>query len=99
MEVWFRDDTLRRCYEHHKEAAKRWNEKVARRYVQRINILRACQSMADLSTFPQLRFQPLKGRMQGRYAIMLDGFWRLILSFDKADQRVCVEEVSKHYDD
>jgi proteic killer suppression protein len=99
MEVRFRNKALQVCYEKQKEAIKRWNQKVARRYVQRIDILLACTSVKDLQTFPQLRFHPLKGKLEGRYAINLDEFWRLIVSFDEMMRTVYIEEVSKHYDD
>ena len=99
MVVRFKNRILERCYREHKAAVKKWNEKVARRYVQRINILFACSSASELSSFPQLRFHALKGDRKGYYALDLDGFWRLIVSFDVTMQEVCVEEVSKHYDD
>ena len=99
MVVRFRTSDLQRCYEKQKEATKKWNSKMARHYVQRINILAACTSVKDLQTLPQLRFHPLKGTMKGRYAINLDEFWRLIVSFDETMQTVYIEEVSKHYGD
>jgi proteic killer suppression protein len=99
MVVWFRDSVFKRCYENKKAGVKKWNQKVARLYVQRINLLYACTSIKDLSTLPQLHFHPLKGNREGQYAINLDGFWRLIVSFDETMQKVCIEEVSKHYDD
>jgi toxin HigB-1 len=69
-------------------------------YVRRVNILSACQSVADLLTFPQLRFHPLKGPRQGQYALDIDERMRLILSFgDDTKTIVVVEEVSTHYGD
>ena len=99
MVVRFRDRSLRRCYVEHKEGIKRWNKKVARLYVQRVNILQTCSSVEDLATLPQLRFHPLTGKQRGCHAINLDGFWRLIVSVDETGQEVRGEEVSKHYDD
>jgi proteic killer suppression protein len=96
---YLRYSPLERCYKEHKRAEKRWGQEVAKRYVQRINILYACASTKDLSSFPQLRFHPLKGDLKGRYALVLVGRWRLIVSFDAAMQKVCIEEVSNHYDD
>jgi len=99
MVVWFRNNALERCYKEHKAAIKKWGQEVAERYVQRVNILYACTSTKDLSSFPQLRFHPLKGDLKGRYALVLVGRWRLIVSFDATMQKVCIEEVSNHYDD
>ena len=98
MDVRFRNSVLQRCYEEQKKGVKRWNKKVARLYVRRVNLLFVCTSAQDLSTLPQLRFHPLKGDMKGRYAIDIDESWRLIVSFDKTMQIVYIEEVSKHYE-
>ena len=99
MVVRFRNRTLERCYREYTAAVKKWGQAVAQRYIQRVNILYACTSMKDLSSFPQLRFHPLKGDLKDRYALDLAGRWRLLVSFDATLQKVCVEEVSNHYDD
>jgi proteic killer suppression protein len=99
MVVWFRNSALERCYKEHKAAVKKWGQEIATRYVQRVNILSACTSTKDLSAFPQLRFHPLKGDRQGYYALDLVSRWRLIVSFDATMQKVCIEEVSNHYDE
>lgn len=95
MEIRFRHAKDRRCYERLKEGTRRWGEKVARRYVQRINILAACESAVDVKTFPQLRFHPLKGERKGQYAVDIDEYLRL----DEAMTIVVIEGVSKHYED
>jgi proteic killer suppression protein len=100
MQVRFRSVALRRCYERTKEGRKVWGDKIARKYVERLNILYAVESGVVLSTLPQLHFHPLAGARTGQYALNLDEFWRLVISFDDSSQRqACVEEVSKHYDD
>jgi proteic killer suppression protein len=100
VEIRFRRKQDQRCYEQFAVARRRWGEKIARLYIRRVNILAACQSMADLSTFPQLRFHSLKGARQGQYALDIDERMRLILSVgDDAKTIVVVEEVSKHYGD
>lgn len=91
---------LQRCYEKFTQAARKWGEEVARRYIDRVNILYAAESIADLHTMTVLRFHALKGNRAGQYALWLTERMRLIVSFPGTDQKsVCVEEVSKHYDD
>lgn len=91
---------LQRCFAQHKAAVREWGELVARRYVQRVQILRACQSIQELRTMQALRFHELKGNLEGYYAIILAGRSRLILSFpDETQHTVLVEEVNQHYGD
>ena len=100
LRVLFANNTLRKCYEQEKMRVKRWGKKIARRYVERVNILHASKSAQDLYEFPHLRFHPLGGDREGEHALDLDRTWRLILTF--ADERmtiVRVEEVSDHYGD
>ena len=98
--VRFSDTVLQRCYQRITDGTRKWGEKTARRYIQRINILYAVKAANELSSFPQLRFHPLKGDRQGEYALDLDNVWRLVVSFDDDGMTiVTVEEVSKHYGD
>ncbi len=91
---------LQRCYEKFAQATRRWGEKVARRYSERVTILYGCESISDLRKMTALRFHALKGDRAGQYALWLTEQMRLIVSFSGKDQKsVCVEEVSKHYDD
>ena len=99
MDVWFKSRVLQVCYEKHKEGTKRWNQKVARLYIQRINIIFACASAKDLATFPHLRFHQGKGERKGYYYIYIDRAWRITMSFDKTMRKVSIEEVSNHYGD
>ena len=100
MRVRFRTQVLRRCYVNIQEANRNWGKKIARKYIERVNILYGAESGAVLKTLPHLRFHQLVGKRSGQYALNLDNFWRLIVSFDDSKQReVSVEEVSKHYGD
>ncbi|MBI4590533.1 MAG: type II toxin-antitoxin system RelE/ParE family toxin [Candidatus Rokubacteria bacterium] len=100
MQVEFRTRKLRDCYQDSKKAAQEWGEKVARHYIERVNILKAAKSADDLYKIVVLRFHPLKGDKKGRFALTLTDRWRLILTFlDEAKKIVRIEEVSKHYGD
>jgi proteic killer suppression protein len=100
VEVTFRTTKLRKCYENHTAAQRAWGEAVARKYVERINLLHASQTLQDLTAFPQLRFHPLKGAREGEYALALDARMRLIVTFHGTPPtRARIEEVSRHYGD
>jgi proteic killer suppression protein len=100
VQVKFRTTQLQRCYESHTKATQKWGAEVGHRYVQRIDILYAAETIDDLHRNPVLRLHPLKGNRQGQYALWLTARARLIVSFrGKTDTTVWIEEVSKHYGD
>ena len=100
VQVEFRTARLRTCYTNSSAAARAWGDKVGRRYIQRVDVLKAAKSADDLHKIPPLRFHPLKGDRQGRHAITLIDRWRMVVSFrDDALTVVRVEEVTKHYGD
>jgi proteic killer suppression protein len=73
---------------------------VARKYIQRIQLLQAAESLDELLHLPGLDCHPLKGDRAGRYAVKLTGSVRLLFTLkgDKLDI-IRIEEVSKHYGD
>jgi proteic killer suppression protein len=100
VQVKFRTKQLQRCYGSQKDATQKWGADVARRYVQRIDILYAAETVEDLHRIPVLRFHPLKGSRKGQYALRLTDRARLIVTFtENAATIVWIEEVSKHYGD
>lgn len=100
MRVQFRTTELQKCYEKSQRATRAWGEKVARRYIERVNILKAAKSGDDLYKIPPLKFHAMKGDKAGLYALTLIDRWRMEVSFqDEAMTVVRVEEVSAHYGD
>jgi len=100
LEVRFRTKKLQKQYENSKEAIKAYGLDVAKKYIQRVNILKSAKSFDDLYTIPQLKFHPLRGERKGEFAISLTGFYRLIITNDGDIFDIAkIEEVSKHYDD
>ena len=100
MEVTFRTKKLEREYLKVALAQKTYGRQVARKYIQRINIIKHSRNIDELSRLPGLRCHPLKGDRQGQFAINLTGFYRLIFTLHgEALEIVNIEEVSKHYDD
>ncbi len=100
MEVTFRTDRLRKCYEQCREGERPWGEAVARKYIERINILKRCVSLQDVRCFRQLRLHKLTGKFEGRHAVTLHDRWRLLLTFEGGQPvQVRIEEVTQHYGD
>ena len=100
MEVEFRTDKLRKCYTESSVAFRAWGNKVGRRYIERVNVLKQAKSADEISKVAALRFHPLKGDRQGEYGITLIDRWRMVVSFrDDAMTAVRIEEVSAHYGD
>ena len=100
MEIKFKTKKLQKQYENSKDAFKAYGEKVGKKYIQRITILKSAKSFDDLYKIPQLKFHPLTGNRNGEFAISLTGFYRLIITNDgDIFDIVKIEEVSKHYDD
>ncbi|NLX53143.1 MAG: plasmid maintenance system killer [Deltaproteobacteria bacterium] len=99
MEVQFRTKKLKKYYENSKEAEKAYGRTVARRYIGRINIIKQTRDLSELMQLPGLRCHELKGDRKGQYAMNLTGFDRLIFTVTgKKLEIVCIEEVSKHYE-
>lgn len=100
MEVLFKTNKLQKQYENSKDAIKAYGVDVARKYIERVNILKSAKSFDDLCKIPQLKFHPLAGDRDGEFAIFLTGFYRLIITNDGDTFDIAkIEEVSKHYDD
>jgi proteic killer suppression protein len=100
LEIRFKTNKLQKQYENKKDATKAYGIEVAKKYINRINLLRSAKSFDDLKLIPQLKFHPLTGNRKGEFAISLTGFYRLIITNDGDRFDIAkIEEVSKHYDD
>ncbi len=100
MQIKFRNKHLEKCYIKYDKAVKEFGEQVARKYIQRISIIKETENLDVLKNLPGLGCHPLTGNRQGQFAIKLTGFNRLIFTLEGDQlQIVCIEEVSKHYDD
>lgn len=100
MIIKFRTKKLEKCFLVSKQATKEFGLPVARKYIQRINIIKTSKALDDIKKLPGLRCHPLKGDRIGQYAVKLTGFYRLIFTIEGENLSiVMIEEVSKHYDD
>jgi proteic killer suppression protein len=52
---------------------------IARKFIQRLAVIRATEKFQELYGLQALRLHPLKGNRVGQYAITLTGNYRLIL--------------------
>ncbi len=99
MEVTFKTNQLRRCYEESARAAQQWGAAVGRKYITRINELYAARNFQQAYGIRSMRLHPLKGSKRGELSIYLTGKWRLIVVKGDTEERVIVKEVSNHYGD
>jgi len=99
MEVTFRTRKLEREYVCSKKAVQAYGETVARRYIDRINIIKSARDIEDLKRLPGIKCHPLKEDRKGQWAITLIGRVRLIFTLHGDNLEIVrIEEVStQHY--
>jgi proteic killer suppression protein len=99
LEITFRTRQLERCYLHSQLAVRTFGDVVARRYIERVNIIKLSKSIDDLKKLPGLRCHQLVGDRAGQWAVNLTGFYRLIFTLEGERLEIAhIEEVSKHYE-
>lgn len=73
---------------------------MARKYIQRVNIIKTVRDIEELKRLPGLRCHQLKGERRGQWAVNLTDYKRLIFTLEGDRlEIVCIEGVSKHYED
>jgi len=80
-------------------AIRELGEDIARKYVGRLNIIRHALDFEELKGMPGLNCHELKGKLRHKWAIKLTERMRLIVSVDRDNNEVRIEEISKHYGD
>ncbi len=99
MQIQFKTNKLRKQYENAKEAEKAYEKKVARKYIERINIIQQAQNIDELKAISTLRCHALKGNRKGQWAINLTEFYRLIFTLKGGTMEIVrIDEISKHYE-
>jgi proteic killer suppression protein len=100
VEVAFGTKKLEKCYLNIAQGARTWGLQVARKYIQRIDILQEASDLAEVERMPGLECHPLKGKRRGQFAVTLHDRWRLAFSLQGQQVKVVrIEEVTKHYGD
>lgn len=99
MEVEFRTNKLERAYAKGAEAQKQWGKAIGRKYVQRVKLLAALSSVAEVRQARALGFHALSGNLKGQYGITLTANWRLLVSLPDGEegQRIRIEEVDDYH--
>ena len=95
MNVSFRSRKLARCYADINLAIREWGPDVGRRYVRRVDLLRAARSIEDLWPQRALDLHPLRGDRAGQHALRITGRMRLIVTFSDTGARI--EEVVDYH--
>jgi proteic killer suppression protein len=75
VEITFRTRKLEKEHREYARAVKAYGDKVARKYIQRINILKSVRNIDELMALPALGCHSLKGDRHGQYSIKLTGFY------------------------
>ena len=75
MLICFKTKKLQKQYEQSKMAVKAFGAEVARKYIQRINIIKSTANIKTLCSLPGLRCHPLKGDKKDYWAINLTGYY------------------------
>jgi len=98
--IEYRIKKLEKCRQRFQEAVKVWNQDVAKKYHQCIDILESIESLNDLNNFHFLKYHVLKHDRKGQHVLKLSRRYRLIFAVkSKVAKIIMIEEVSKHYDD
>lgn len=99
MQITFKINKLKKQYEKFEEAEKAYGEQVARKYIQRLNIIDTAKNIDELKSILTLRCHELSGKRKGEWSIRLTGNMRLIFTLHCESLQIArIEEVSKHYD-
>ncbi len=73
---------------------------MARKYIQRVNIIKTAHDIEELKRLPGLRCHPLKGERLGQWAVNLTEYQRLIFTLEGDRLEIVrIEGVSKHHED
>ncbi len=100
MEIRFRTRKLEKQYANHREAERAYGREIARKYIQRVNIIKTVKDIDELKRLPGLGCHKLKGSRKAQWAAKLTGFYRLIFTLEGDHMEIAkIEEVSKHYGD
>ena len=99
MEVSFRTNELRQCYDRSALATRTWGTAVGRKYISRVKMLSAARDWQEIRELRTLRLHQLHGQNEGKFAITLNDRWRLIVSEGSTRNSLVIEEVSNHYGD
>ena len=79
MEIEFSSNRLNAASLSLSQATRLFGVPIARKYIQRLAVIRATEKFQELFGHRALRLHPLKGNRAGQYAMTLTGNYRLII--------------------
>lgn len=79
MNIVFKNGKLAKIFNSEKELRKHYGEENGRLIIRRLSVLRAAQTLADISQLPPERRHELSGSRKGEFAIDIKNPYRLIL--------------------
>ena len=98
MEIEFATTRLAAASRSLSEALRLFGVPIARKYIQRLAVLRATDKFAPLYGHRALQLHPLRGNHAGQYAMTLTGNYRLIIE-RTSDDEVRVLDVEDYHGD
>jgi len=99
VDVRFRTRKLQSHHERSGEAVKAYGEPEARKYIQRVHIIKSVRDIDELKRLPALRCHQIRGERLGQWAVNLTEYRRLIFTLEGDRlEIVMIEGVSKHYE-
>lgn len=109
MEIIYKNNKVKEQCTALRRAKRDFSEKVAKKIMMRINFITAAENLDSIINNPVLHFHKLKGNLDGKFAIDVDGrrtSYRLIVQFDETEvfenakyiEIIEVTEVSNHYE-
>lgn len=81
MDISYRNNKLKKGLSKDSEMIKQYGT-LAKPLKQRINELKAADSLYDISLLPALRLHPYKADRKGEWSIDIKGNWRIVFEID-----------------
>jgi plasmid maintenance system killer protein len=102
MEFSFADKELEKLYTEGRSRKYRLPNNLVKKYIMRVNGIKAAETIHDFWHDPALNFERLQGH-DNIFSMRINIKWRLILSIDFQDKEktygiVSIEEVNNHYE-
>ena len=97
MQLHFRTNALRRCFEDERRASRRWGAVVGQQYVDRLWEIQTVPDWDALSVVSEFGFHPLRGDRAGEFAVRLTGAMRLIVLPGDTDRDIIIWNVENYH--
>jgi proteic killer suppression protein len=98
MRIQFKNNRLENAYRNTSVAERMWGRTVARKYIQRIDIILASSGIDELRSIRSLRFHSLKGDRARAFGIDLTGNMRMVVSVTVEENLTIILEVVDYHD-